>query len=270
MKAKVLSSHGGNDTVPGNAYRAVTPDIVRELLERAFLERAVFEILQKLANDPNIGCCNERALQTGQSHREGSSSKLVDITLQIILAETTCMLNIVTGGDHQSRSKSETQFVREGTQHETAKIFISYRHDDSSGYAGRVHDRLQHEFGADLVFMDVDAIPLGVNFVKILREEVARCGVLLAVIGPDWLDVRDDDGNRRLENPNDFVRIEIAAALQRDIPVIPILLNGARIPKADQLPDDLKELASRNGLDVRHASFQSDMERLVRGLKASI
>ena len=79
--------------------------------------------------------------------------------------------------------------------------------------------------------------------------------MLLAVIGPNWSDVRDEHGNRRLDDPNDFVRIEIAAALQRDIPVIPILLDGARIPKADQLPDDLKELASRNGLDVRHASF---------------
>ena len=151
-----------------------------------------------------------------------------------------------------------------------AKVFICYRRNDAGHAAGRVHDRLEQELGRDLLFMDVDAIPLGADFTKILREEVARCGVLLAVIGPDWLDVRDDDGNRRLENPNDFVRIEIAAALQRDIPVIPILLNGARIPKADQLPDDLKELASRNGLDVRHASFQSDIERLVRGLKASI
>jgi hypothetical protein len=87
--------------------------------------------------------------------------------------------------------------------------------------------------------MDVDAIPLGVNFSKVLRQEVAKCGVLLAVIGPNWLDARDKNRNRRLEDPNDFVRIEIGAALQRDIPVIPILLDGARVPKADQLPKDL-------------------------------
>jgi hypothetical protein len=148
----------------------------------------------------------------------------------------------------------------------SSKIFISYRRDDSSGHAGRALDRLQREFGSNVV-MDVDAIPLGVNFVKALHEEVARCGVLLAVIGPGWLDARDDHGDRRLDNPKDFVRIEIAAALQRDVPVIPILLDGARIPKADQLPDDLKELASRNGLDVRHASFHSDMDKLIRGLK---
>jgi hypothetical protein len=148
-----------------------------------------------------------------------------------------------------------------------AKVFISYRRADSAGYSGRVMDRLDRELGRDLVFMDVDAIPLGTNFTKVLHEEVAKCRVLLAVIGPNWLDARDEHGNRRLDNPNDFVRIEIAAALQRSIPVIPLLLDGARIPKADELPEDLKELALRNGMEVRHASFQDDMNRLIRGLK---
>jgi TIR domain len=151
-----------------------------------------------------------------------------------------------------------------------AKVFISYRRDDSAGQAGRIQDRLEREFGHDLLFMDVDAIPLGTNFVKVLHEEVAKCGVLLAVIGPNWPDVRDEAGNRRLDNPKDFVRIEIAAALQRDIPVIPILLDGARIPKAAQPPKDLEELPLRNGLDVRHASFPYDMDKLIRGLKGQL
>jgi TIR domain len=148
-----------------------------------------------------------------------------------------------------------------------AKVFISYRRTDSAGYSGRVMDRLDRELGRDLVFMDVDAIPLGTNFSKVLHDEVAKCGVLLAVIGPNWLDARDEHGNRRLDNPNDFVRIEIGAALQRSIPVIPLLLDGAKIPKADELPEDLKELALRNGMEIRHASFQDDMNRLLRGLK---
>src|SRR3984893_8541237 len=148
-----------------------------------------------------------------------------------------------------------------------AKVFISYRRADSAGYSGRVMDRLDREVGRDLVFMDVDAIPLGTNFSKVLHEEVAKCGVLLAVIGPNWLDARDEDGNRRLDNPNDFVRLEIAAARHRHTPVIPILLDGAKVPKAAQLPKDLEELALRNGLDVRHASFHYDMDRLIRGIK---
>ena len=148
-----------------------------------------------------------------------------------------------------------------------AKVFISYRRADSAGYSGRVMDRLDRELGRDLVFMDVDAVPLGTNFSKVLHEEVAKCGVLLAMIGPNWVDARDEHGNRRLDNPNDFVRIEIAAALQRSIPVIPLLLDGARIPKADELPEDLKELSLRNGMEIRHASFQDDLNRLLRGLK---
>jgi formylglycine-generating enzyme required for sulfatase activity len=149
----------------------------------------------------------------------------------------------------------------------TAKVFISYRRDDSAGQAGRVHDRLAQEFGHDLLFMDVDTIPLGADFIKVLREEVARCDVLLAIIGPNWLNVRDEEGNRRLDNENDFVRNEIATALKRDIPVIPILLDGAKIPKSEQLPKDLEALTARNGLDVRHASFHIDIDKLIISLR---
>jgi formylglycine-generating enzyme required for sulfatase activity len=150
----------------------------------------------------------------------------------------------------------------------SAKVFISYRRDDSAGHAGRVHDRLTHEFGPDLLFMDVDSIPLGSDFIKVLREEVAKCDALLAVIGHHWLDARDAEGKRRLDSENDFVRVEIATALQRDIPVIPILLDGAKIPKSEELPADLQGLTARNGLDVRHSSFHIDMDRLIGGLKA--
>jgi hypothetical protein len=107
------------------------------------------------------------------------------------------------------------------------------------------------------------------NFVKRLTAEVQSCDVLLAVIGPNWLDARDEDGNRRLDNPHDFVRIEISAALQRDIPVIPFLLNGTKIPRADRLPPELQELTLRSALDVRLGSFHSDVARLIAALKQS-
>jgi hypothetical protein len=106
-----------------------------------------------------------------------------------------------------------------------------------------------------------------VDFVKRLTSEVASCDVLLAVIGPRWLDLCDEDGKLRIDNPTDFVRVEISAALQRDIPVIPILVNGARIPRAERLPADLKDLAFRNGLEVRHTSFHDDVNRLARKLR---
>jgi hypothetical protein len=94
--------------------------------------------------------------------------------------------------------------------------------------------------------------------------------VLLAIIGPNWLHVRDERGNRRLDDPNDFLHVEIATALQRGIPVIPILLDGTSIPRTDQLPKELEELALRHGLDVRHASFHNDMDKLINGLRVQL
>jgi hypothetical protein len=150
------------------------------------------------------------------------------------------------------------------------KVFLCYRREDSGAHAGRVKDWLERDFGADVLFMDVDNIPMGRNFVKILRAEVTKCEVLLAFIGRNWLDVRDEDGSRRLDNPNDFVRIEIAEALRRDIPVVPILLDGARIPSASHLPKELEELSFRNGIDLRLSSFRSDVDRLREGLKKEL
>ena len=147
------------------------------------------------------------------------------------------------------------------------RVFISYRRDDSAAYARLVRDRLVPQFGREALFMDVDTVRAGMNFVKIIREEVAKCDVLLAVIGPKWLEAPDEEGNRRLDDQNDYVRIEIATALQRDIPVIPILLDGTRMPRAGRLPEDLKELEQRSGLEIRHTSFDSDIDRLIRELK---
>jgi hypothetical protein len=149
------------------------------------------------------------------------------------------------------------------------RIFLSYRRDDSAGQSGRIRDRLVRDFGNDYLFMDVDGIPLGTNFVKRLNDEVAGCDVLLAVIGKQWIEIRDESGHRRIDNPNDFVRIEIGAALQRDIPLIPILLDGTKIPNAEMLPDDMKELAARSGLDVRHASFHTGFGSACWGVKTN-
>jgi hypothetical protein len=115
------------------------------------------------------------------------------------------------------------------------KIFINYRRDDSISTAGRLHDRLAQTFGRKNLFMDVDHVPAGVDFVDYLHKQVAACDVFLAIIGPNWLDAKDDDGRRRFDNPDDFVTIEIAAGLTRNIRVIPVLVDGARTPKADKL-----------------------------------
>ena len=98
------------------------------------------------------------------------------------------------------------------------RVFLSYRREDSAAYAGRIEDRLRRALGRNELFMDVDNVPLGVNFAKLLQDEVARCDVLLALIGRSWLSARGDDDRRRLDNPDDFVRTEIATALRRNIP----------------------------------------------------
>jgi TIR domain len=115
--------------------------------------------------------------------------------------------------------------------------------------------------------MDVAAIKPGRDFRKAIDESVATCSVLLAVIGQEWLESKDESERRRLENPNDFVRIELSSALRRDIPVVPVLVRGAKMPQADQLPDDLKELAYRNALELTHARWKSDVEVLIRALR---
>ena len=144
------------------------------------------------------------------------------------------------------------------------KIFINYRRDDSIGMAGRLHDRLAQTFGRDKLFMDVDHIPVGADFVAHLNTQVAACEVVLVVIGRNWLRAKDKAGQRQLHQPDDFVAIEIAAALARDIRVIPVLVDGARMPKESELPDSLKPLARRQAVDVRHSHFGHDAEALVK------
>lgn len=148
-------------------------------------------------------------------------------------------------------------------------IFISYRREDAQHAAGRLFSELTRTVPSDRVFMDIDNMPFGVDFVEVLEEKVSACKVLLAVIGSGWLDARDEHGNRRLDNPNDFVRIEIATALGRRIPVVPVLLDNTPMPRADALPEPLKALARRNAIIVSHLRFASDVERLLRGLNLS-
>ncbi len=149
-------------------------------------------------------------------------------------------------------------------------IFVSYRRDDSEGEAGRLFDDLVGQFGEDSVFMDVTAIEAGRDFRKVIDESVATCGVLLAIIGKSWLDAKDDAGKRRLDDPADFVRLETASALRRDIPVIPVIVRGARMPRAEELPDDLKDLAYRNAVELTHARWATDLQVLIKALRSHL
>jgi hypothetical protein len=151
------------------------------------------------------------------------------------------------------------------------RIFISYRRDDSGDATGHICDCLTARFGQQNVFIDVDSIPFGVDFRRHLEQAVGRCNVLLAVMGEHWLETRFSEGpkkgQRRIDDPDDYVRTEIQAALARNIPVVPVLVGRATMPRAEDLPDGLKELAFRNAAEVRPGrDFRAHVERLVRGL----
>ncbi len=150
---------------------------------------------------------------------------------------------------------------------ELRAIFVSYRRHDAEGEAGRLFDDLVEQFGEDSVFMDVAAIGAGRDFRKAIDESIATCGVLLAIIGLGWLDEKNEAGGRRLEDPMDFVRVELASALRRDIPVVPVLVSGAKMPRADQLPEDIRDLAYRNAVELTHARWKSDIKLLIRSLR---
>jgi hypothetical protein len=151
-----------------------------------------------------------------------------------------------------------------------AGIFINYRRDDAPGVAGRLFDHLATKFFRDDLFMDVDAMKPGMDFAKQLDHQVAQCRVLLAVIGPHWFDAKDKSGARRLDSDKDYVRVELASALKRDIAVIPILVDGAVLPAEDSLSDDLKPLARRHALELRHTRFAADAEAIVHALETAV
>ena len=146
-------------------------------------------------------------------------------------------------------------------------VFISYRREDSPGHAGRIFDRVRARFGADVVFMDVTAIDAGVDFVDAIDRAVGTCDVLLAVVGPHWAGATDSAGRKRLDNPNDFIRLEIGGALKRNVRVVPVLVDDAQLPGTADLPDDLQPLLRRNAAELRDARWDADIDQLLASLE---
>lgn len=146
-------------------------------------------------------------------------------------------------------------------------IFVSYRRKETGHLAGRLYDRLAARFGEGQVFMDVDTIEPGLDLAEEISRAVAACRVSLVIIGPAWLSAADERGHRRLDDPDDFVRLEVEAALTRGIRVIPILTEGAVMPTRQELPESLAGLARRHALTVSHESFRSDVGGLITAIE---
>jgi TIR domain len=149
------------------------------------------------------------------------------------------------------------------------KVFISYRRRETAGHAGRLYDRLAEHFGDERVFMDVRMEP-GVDFVDQIDDAVTHCDALLSLIGAQWLDMRDAQGRRRLDDPHDFARLEVESALARDVKVIPVLLQDAKMPEPDDLPESLAPLARRHAIELSDERWDYDVGRLIAVLDRTI
>jgi hypothetical protein len=165
------------------------------------------------------------------------------------------------------RAREEQVHKQKPQQSENiSKIFISYRRDDSAGYAHAIQSRLVQHFSKDQVFMDVDSVEPGVDFVHVIEEAVGECDILLAVIGNKW--AKESNGAKsRLDDPEDFVRLEISTALARDIRVIPVLVDGMKMPSEETLPALLKPLTRRNAMEISHTRFDYDVERVATAVR---
>lgn len=148
------------------------------------------------------------------------------------------------------------------------RVFLSYRRDDASGHAGRLYDLLAARYGAERVFMDVDAVPVGSDFDAAISRAMASCDVLIALIGRGWLQATDAGGRRRLDDPDDFVRREIESALTEGVVVVPTCVQGAQIPRAEDLPPSLAALTRRQGFHLSDMGWQDDVRRLIRRLES--
>ena len=153
---------------------------------------------------------------------------------------------------------------------DTKAVFISYRRDESAGYAGRIADSFEEHFGEDIIFRDIDSLVPGLDFAEAIERALESSEVLLAVIGRNWLTATDAAGQKRLEEPDDYVRTEIATALKRNIRVIPLLIQGAAMPSARDLPDDLAPLSRRNAFEIHDSSWRDDIQRLISTLERAI
>ena len=184
----------------------------------------------------------------------------------VLLVFVSSFVRGITG---KTASRPTSSPRRSSTHPPTPSIFISYRRDDSAGYAGRLYDRLRGHFVKERLFMDIDNIPPGHDFVDVLDHAIASCNVVLALIGKQWLSITDADGARRLDNPHDFVRLEVATALRRNIRVIPVLLRGATMPPVSDLPADLQGVVRRQAFVINDDGFHRDVDRLIEAINTA-
>ena len=147
-------------------------------------------------------------------------------------------------------------------------IFISYRREDTTPYAGRLWENLRAHFAGTSVFIDLDSLSAGVPFAKRIQEAIGECSVLIALIGRSYVTSVDESGNRRLDDPRDFVRLEVTAALRKKVPVIPVLVGGATLPRRSEMPKPMAGMLNQNAIEITDQRWRYDVDRLITAVEA--
>lgn len=249
--------------------------IVRELLQPG-LARSSDRNLRK-----QVTLLRARLRDALEADRLGlrSQTELREEELKLANVARNLASDVINAADEQHlptaiQSLSLALRSREPLTQENQKknqLFLSYRRKDAADVTGRIRERLVAQFGRNAVFFDVDSIPLGVNFRAHIVSTLAQCRACLAVVGPGWIDATDDKGNRRLDDFNDPIRVEIETALRIDRPVIPLLVSNARMPEREELPRPMQTFCSQNGYPVRpDPDFSTDMDKLIELLEKQI
>ncbi len=191
---------------------------------------------------------------------------MLALTTASVVTVISSMSSIIKH-DHQLPNKLKSRIREQSIER---LIFISYRRIDSRDFTRKIYDLLAEHFGHETVFRDLDSITAGVPFKEYIEDGLSQCEVLIAVIGPMWLQIADSAGRPRLDNPKDWVRLEIEFALERGIPVIPLLINDTKMPEADNLPGLLKALPTRHAARIRNDSQLKyrDVSRLIYDIES--
>jgi len=206
-----------------------------------------------------LGALLYRARRTPPAPGSGRSSPTMSVTP---VATQSSPPESSLDREINARRPTPSAQVRADDPRTPVGVFISYRRDDAPHLAGRLSDRMREHFGPARIFMDVDSIEPGLDFGEVITEAVQNCRVMLVVIGPRWISSTETSG-RRLDSPDDYVRIEIEQALNRGVRVIPVLVDGAVMPQSLDLPEPIQGLARRNAVEVTHRAFSADADRLV-------
>jgi TIR domain/Bacterial translation initiation factor IF-2 associated region/Translation initiation factor IF-2, N-terminal region len=207
-----------------------------------------------------------RAAATAKAREATETAKALQGTT-VSSASASANVNLPT--PHLDDASVRRELLNEGRTPKARIAFLSYRREDSSGHAGRLYDRLTDDFGHDQVFMDVDNIPPGEDFVDVIQASVWASSIFLLVIGPHWAKLTSNDGKIRLDDPNDFVRLEISSALERNIRIIPVLVGGARMPDANELPPEIRSITRKQAVELSDGRFRADAARLVKAIQTT-